>query len=159
MDALGRLIRTIEKRVDASTVPEDQIVVVFTDGHENSSTEWTREDLFRVITEKENDGWTVSFMGANQDAYDTSRGLGIKHENIQNFKNDGQGTRTAMDAVDKSLLSYRQAVPSQKLRRKSDFFLRMHLVPQLFCATFGTLPSMRSFPQIPKVNLKNYFPF
>ena len=123
LDALGRLIRTIEKRVDTSKVPEDQIVVVFTDGHENASTEWTREDLFRVITEKENDGWTFIFMGANQDAYDTGRRLGIKHENIQNFKNDGQGTRTAMDAVDKSLLSYRQAAPSQKRLRKSDFYL------------------------------------
>jgi len=122
LDALGRLIRTIEKRVDTSKVPEDQIVVVFTDGHENASTEWTREDLFRVITQKENDGWTFIFMGANQDAYDTGRRLGIKHENIQNFKNDGRGTRTAMDAVDKSLLSYRQAAPSQKRLRKSDFY-------------------------------------
>ena len=75
-DALGTLIKTIEKRVAASIVPEDQIVVVFSDGLENASSEWTREALFQLITEKENEGWTFIFNGANQDSYGTGAGLG-----------------------------------------------------------------------------------
>ncbi len=122
LDALGKLIRTIEKRVDTLTVSEDQIVVVFTDGQENSSTEWTRETLFNLIEAKEKEGWTFIFMGANQDSYETGDGLGIKYKNTQNFAGDGRGTRAAWSSLDRAFSEYRYAVPAQKAHRKGDFY-------------------------------------
>ena len=121
-DALGNLIKTIEKRIATSIVPEDQIVVVFTDGMENASNEWTREAVFKLVTEKENEGWTFNFMGANQDSYETGRGLGFKHENTSNFRADGRGTKAAFDGVDRAMSEYRRLTPSQKMVRKGNFF-------------------------------------
>ena len=122
LDALGNLIKTIEKRIAASIVPEDQIVVVFTDGLENASSEWTREALFKLITEKENEGWTFNFMGANQDSYETGRGLGFKSNNTANFTPDGRGTKAAFDGVNRAMSEYRLLTPSQKMSRKENFF-------------------------------------
>ena len=121
-DALGTLIKTIEKRVAASIVPEDQIVVVFSDGLENASNEWTREALFQLITEKENEGWTFIFNGANQDSYGTGSGLGIKGKNTANFSADGQGARAALRGFDRAMSEYRTSSPSAKLSRKQNFY-------------------------------------
>ena len=121
-DALGTLIKTIEKRVAASIVPEDQIVVVFSDGFENASNEWTREALFQLITEKENEGWTFIFNGANQDSYGTGAGLGIKGKNTANFSADGRGVREALRGFDRAMSEYRTASPSAKLSRKQNFY-------------------------------------
>ena len=121
-DALGTLIKTIEKRVAASIVPEDQIVVVFSDGLENASNEWTREALFQLITEKENEGWTFIFNGANQDSYGTGAGLGIKGKNTANFSADGQGARAALRGFDRAMSEYRTSSPSEKLGRKQNFY-------------------------------------
>ena len=121
-DALGTLIKTIEKRVAASIVPEDQIVVVFSDGLENASNEWTREALFKLITKKENEGWTFIFNGANQDSYGTGAGLGIKGKNTANFSADGRGVREALRGFDRAMSEYRTASPSAKLSRKQNFY-------------------------------------
>ena len=121
-DALGKLIQTIEKRVDASTVPEDQIVVVFTDGHENDSREWTKEALFKLITEKEKEGWTFIFLGANQDSYATGQDLGIKGKNTSNFAATGRGTKAAWGSVNRAMSEYRTLTPEAKLGRKANFY-------------------------------------
>ena len=121
-DALGNLIKTIENRITALTDPEDQIVVVFTDGLENASSEWTRESLFKLITEKENEGWTFTFMGANQDSYATGRSLGFKSANISDFKGDGLGTRAAFSSVNRAMSDYRLLTPKQKMSRKENFW-------------------------------------
>jgi Mg-chelatase subunit ChlD len=54
------------------------ILVIFTDGAENSSVENTREQVFKKITEKQNAGnWTVVFLGADQDAWAAGAALGV----------------------------------------------------------------------------------
>ena len=89
---------------------------------ENASNEWTREAVFKLVTEKENEGWTFNFMGANQDSYETGRGLGFKHENTSNFRGDGRGTKAAFDGVNRAMSEYRLLTPSQKMSRKANFF-------------------------------------
>ena len=122
LDALGNLIRSAEKRLADLGTAEDQIVVVFTDGHENASTSWTRHALFEFIEAKKAEGWTFVFMGANQDSYATGGDLGIDRGNTQNYRGDGVGTRASWDSLSQSVFEYRGSGYEEKQRRKADFF-------------------------------------
>jgi len=96
--------------------------VVFTDGHENDSREWTKEALFKLITEKEKEGWTFVFLGANQDSYATGHALGIKGKNTQNFSATAEGTEAAWGSMKRAMSQYRTLTPEQKLGRKANFY-------------------------------------
>ena len=122
LDALGNLITTTERRVSSSASDEDQIIVVFTDGLENASSNWTRSTLFNLIEKKKAEGWTFVFLGANQDAYGEGRDLGFDQRNIQTYRGDGRGTREAWGSVDRAVSDYRRASWNEKERRKTDLF-------------------------------------
>lgn len=73
------------------------ILVIFTDGQENSSVENTREQVFKQITTKQNDGnWTVVFLGADQDAWDAGLSLGVAAGNSMMYNKVGGGHSHAM---------------------------------------------------------------
>lgn len=56
--------------------PDNVIFVIITDGQENSSREYTREQVMKLVTEQQDIfGWTFLFLAANQDA--TGAGLGL----------------------------------------------------------------------------------
>ena len=65
-DAIGLLLDRAERRGGDAA---DQLVVVFTDGHENASRDWTQQRLFARIGALRDRGWTFVFLGANQDSY------------------------------------------------------------------------------------------
>ena len=57
--------------------------MVFTDGLENASRTWTRDQVFTLIEQKKAQGWTFVFMGANQDAYAEGSRIGFQAGNVQ----------------------------------------------------------------------------
>lgn len=81
LDAIGRLINAAGARLDA--LPEDQrpgsvVVGIMTDGLENASQEFTREQVRTMITRQSTEyDWTFLYMGANQDAVEVGEGIGI----------------------------------------------------------------------------------
>ena len=84
LDAMGRLITETGTRLAA--LPEDErpgtvIVAIMTDGHENASQEWTRPAI-RALVEQQSTayGWEFLYLGADQDAVEVGRGLGVKAE-------------------------------------------------------------------------------
>src|SRR5215472_10142397 len=79
-DAIGITVRKVEN--DNPAV--DKIVtVIMTDGEENSSREWSLNDVQALIRQKESEGnWTFIFMGASPDAWAQGRALGIKAGNV-----------------------------------------------------------------------------
>lgn len=78
-DAIGEGIRRVSVQ-DAGV-----IMLIITDGQENSSTEFTRDSIKALIKEKEAAGWTFSFLGANIDSYAVGGSLGVKADNISNY--------------------------------------------------------------------------
>jgi len=122
LDALGNLIQSAEKRMAGLGNTEDQIVVVFTDGHENASQTWTRDSLFTLVDEKKKEGWTFVFMGANQDSYATGGGLGFDRGSTQNFRSDSHGTRASWQSVGRAVRDYRGSDSYVRQQRRGDFF-------------------------------------
>lgn len=71
------------------------LVVILTDGMENSSREYTEKDLRDMKAKLEKQGnWTFVFLGANQDSWDTASKWGFSHSNVGNFVPSGAGMRS-----------------------------------------------------------------
>lgn len=71
-DALGGLIQKVEANTE---VGWDVTLVVFTDGYENQSREWTQEALVAEVDRVKANGWNIIFMGADIDAFDAGGSL------------------------------------------------------------------------------------
>lgn len=76
-DAVGATIKKVEESIKTRTRKPAVIFVVMTDGMENDSKEYKQEDIFKMIEEKKKESWTFAFLGANQDSWATSAGLGM----------------------------------------------------------------------------------
>lgn len=81
LDAMGLGMVTTGEWLAA--MPEDQrpehvIFAVITDGEENSSKEFTRDQILLMVKEQEDVfGWTFLYLGANQDAIKVGADLGM----------------------------------------------------------------------------------
>jgi len=67
LDAIGRTIAPL-----AFPRVEKVLVYIVTDGHENSSCEWTNDKVRALIEAKEKQGWEFLFIGAGLDAWAVS---------------------------------------------------------------------------------------
>lgn len=79
------------------------IISVLTDGQENDSKEFTREDVKALIAKHPD--WAINFLGANMDAWDdVGRGLGMSIGSTLTFdQSDMVGT---FNAVSRSTVAY-----------------------------------------------------
>lgn len=72
LDAVGKSVTQLGEKfakLDEDDRPGTVVVVVVTDGYENSSTEWTAAQVKELIEKHTNDwNWTFTFLGANLDA-------------------------------------------------------------------------------------------
>jgi uncharacterized protein YegL len=79
-DAIGLTVNTVKDEVaKAADKPDKILVVILTDGMENSSQEYDTAGISALLEERQKAGWEFSFIGANQDAILTARGIGLKN--------------------------------------------------------------------------------
>lgn len=92
-DGVGRAITT---NIDDKSYAKTSLVIL-TDGAENSSQEFTKASVAKLITEVQDDlGWDVTYLGANManfEEYTTS--LGLKLGKSVAFDPNLEGTRGA----------------------------------------------------------------
>merc|ERR1712159_618427 len=103
-DALASMISHARQRADhlkeANATQEKVVIVVLTDGQENSSVEHSRAGVAKLAESYEKEhGWTFVFLGANIDAYAEGGGVGISAKNSQNFAFDKDGVAKAMKSL------------------------------------------------------------
>jgi len=116
LDALGRLIKSAEKR--NAKAPEDVLVWVFTDGLENASSEFTSTQIKELVEQKEKEGWTFMFMGAGIDSYAISNDLGFASRNTSHFMKSTDGIDAAFSQSARSMHSYRSKNRADRLAQK-----------------------------------------
>jgi Mg-chelatase subunit ChlD len=111
-DAVGRGIRALE-----ATQPKGKvIVVIITDGYNNASHEFTREDVFELINQKQvKAGWEFVFMGAGVDAYVAGAAMGIPASSTHQYAADPLSQRQAFASVSHATTSYRSGLSSGML--------------------------------------------
>jgi hypothetical protein len=125
-DAMGKLIQTADRRVanrsEKNKPKEDQLIIVFTDGLENASLEFDRAQVFELIKERTDAGWTFVFMGANQDSYAEGYKMGMDDGNVQNYEATPDNVKAAFASISRASLEFRAKDSLQRVVDKKQFF-------------------------------------
>ena len=126
LDAIGRLIeradQRIEARADNNQSPEDQLVVIFSDGLENASRRFDQASVAELISSRQESGWEFVFMGANQDSYLEAGRMGVSQESISNFEASAAGTAAAFQSISRATKEYRGKTRIERTRDSGTFF-------------------------------------
>lgn len=103
LDAIGKTINSVDK--------DDEFVIlaIITDGLENASKEFTRDVIFKMIKEKEEEKkWEITFLAANQDAIETGAGYGMARGKTMTYSGSGKSISNVMATVSSNITSNRQ---------------------------------------------------
>lgn len=110
LDAMGRLITDTAAQLDAAPEadrPSTVIVAIMTDGHENSSREWTHPAIKSLVEQQTKRGWEFLYMGADQDAIEVGASLGVQADKSVTY---GRGrARDVMVATSANISRHRAA--------------------------------------------------
>jgi len=100
-DAIGDTIKHINLALKSLPVSERPgvIIVIMTDGQENSSRAYSTDEIKTLISAAEKMEWTFTFLGANIDAFVASSALGMGvHNTLQYSTHNMKGTMSSLGA-------------------------------------------------------------
>ncbi len=111
LDAIGRTIVAGGERL--AKMPEDErpdqvMLVIITDGEENSSEEYTRERVFELIKHQEDKyNWDIIYLGANQDAIHEGGMMGFTAGKSMTFNANARGVQGMFAATSQKMANSR----------------------------------------------------
>lgn len=124
-DAVGEMIARIDagiaERAQKELPEEDQVVAIVTDGLENRSRRFTREEVFGLIEERRRAGWVFVFLGADQDAYAAGGQMGVAPQGRVAWEKTPEGIKKMWGDLSHSTHVHR-AKPQEQRRREADEF-------------------------------------
>ena len=106
LDAVGNTLSKMKALPDIEAKGNKVLVVITTDGMENSSKEWTYDKVKKLISELQERNFEFVFLGANIDAAKTAETIGIKKQNAMKYKNTGAGVKANFRAVNAMVADY-----------------------------------------------------
>jgi hypothetical protein len=104
LDAIGKTITEFEQK--ATLKKGDRVLlVVQTDGEENSSTEYDRPTISKMIADREAAGqWSAIFMGAGPDTWQQAGGMGFSTS--LSYAGDSKGVASSYEGLSATSRSY-----------------------------------------------------
>lgn len=113
--ALGiRKIVNVQKQTRKEGRADKVIMVITTDGYENSSRDTNAAMLHKMIDDCKKDGWEFLFLGADIDAQAAAGSIGIDSNRAANFVKDSQGVRVQYDSLNVAISAMRSGAPLPK---------------------------------------------
>jgi len=106
-DGMTALYDAIGKSLKEYAHYKKALVVILTDGAENSSSKYDRDRILSMIREKENNGWQFLYLGANQDAFTESAHIGISRDCTRSFDATPIGINAVFGDISVITSSYR----------------------------------------------------
>lgn len=95
LDAIGETINRVQDRHDelGAEKPDNVLFVITTDGMENSSRNFTKAQIEKMIQHQtKGHGWEFIFLGANMDAVSEATSIGIDATKAVSYDWTAQGT-------------------------------------------------------------------
>lgn len=110
LDAVGGSvshIHKLHKKLAAADRPSKTIIVIITDGYENSSKNYTYKKVKDMLSKRqEKDGWEFVFLGANIDAAAEAESFGISRKRAVNYKADSKGTLKNFEMLSAAMVCF-----------------------------------------------------
>ena len=111
LDAMGRGINDLENslaEIKESERPSRVIIVIITDGQENSSLEFRKDQIEKMIKEKqEKSSWQFVFLSADLAAIGDALATGIHATSTMSYDKTARGTKEAWISASMSIAAYR----------------------------------------------------
>ena len=111
LDAVGTAITDVGFRLHNTPEeqrPEKVMMIIMTDGHENSSQEYSKKQVKEMIERQTNKySWQFMFLGANIDAVAEAGGIGISPQFASDYGFSAQGVESTYTAVNNMVSQYR----------------------------------------------------
>lgn len=115
LDAVGKTITDFEARVPELGDEDRVLLVVQTDGQENSSTEFSRETICALIEQREKTGkWSCIYLGAGPDAWGQAARLGFTHS--VNTAKTAKGTHGSYTGLSFATRAYSRGATADETR-------------------------------------------
>ena len=103
LDAVGKTIRgirKIHKILPEDACPEKTLVVIMTDGLENSSHEYTYDKVKKMIEKRKNKHhWEFVFLGANMDTIKVAAQLGVDADRCVGYECSSEGLSDVYESI------------------------------------------------------------
>jgi uncharacterized protein YegL len=113
LDAMGRTIEMLGQALDQLREEEKArrvIVVTLTDGLENASQDFKREQIEQIIKhQREVYSWEFIFLGAGLDSIDVATSYGIPATHAAVMHPGGQGMQQGMQSLNAAVGAYRMS--------------------------------------------------
>jgi uncharacterized protein YegL len=126
-DAVGKTMNNvnerIEKAADKEKVPKKVLYVILTDGHENSSREFKKDQILNMIEAEKKKNREVIFLGADAAAFDPEFIRVVGAAQTMPFAPTGMGTRVAYSSMSNAARSYRSSGSVGNWRCNPNIFL------------------------------------
>lgn len=107
-DAIAHTMKITDDFV-ARAKPDQVLFVIMTDGQENSSLEYTRDQIFAMIEQHQRTShYEFLYLGANQDAYEVSRSMGIREGRSLTYEASPAEARATMERVSHNVKAHRR---------------------------------------------------
>ena len=111
LDAIGRGINDLEKSLADKTEaerPSRVVMVLITDGQENASREFRKDQIEKMIKEKqEKAAWQFVFLSADLDAIGDALASGVRAASTLAHDKDSHGVGAAWASLSRSVADYR----------------------------------------------------
>lgn len=111
LDAIGRGINDLEKSLadlEESERPSRVVMVIITDGQENASREFRKDQIEKMIRERqEKSAWQFVFLSADLEAIGDALASGLRAAAVMGHDRDSHGTTTAWAALSRHVADYR----------------------------------------------------
>ncbi len=112
LDAVGRGIDGLDKRA----ANDNAVLVIVTDGYENSSRKHSYESIKALLDNRQEKGWLVLFLGAGLDSAREGLRMGVASANVASIALDEVHLRASMDAMAETNAVY-AAAPTRGSRQ------------------------------------------
>ena len=101
-DAIGKAIST--------NTSENAMVLIQTDGYENSSTEYDKTSVKALLDQKEKLGWDILFLGADIDTAAEGGKMGIMASKSMGYEKNSRGISDAFTNMSNVTANYRASI-------------------------------------------------
>lgn len=124
LDAIGRGINDLEQRLAAmepSQKPARVVFVIITDGQENSSREFLKYQIVKMLQEKqEHEGWQCVFLSADLDSINDALSYGFQAEATMSYDKSEKGAASVWASLSAKIANYRGAKATNVIFTEDD---------------------------------------
>ena len=95
VDAIGKVFHQTDSLLEGREGDYEEKVLVFiiTDGMENASVQYGRQQIKKLIEEKQKKGWVILFFGTDMEMIKLAEDTGIRKENTTCYPDTAEGIR------------------------------------------------------------------